>query len=456
VIKLSSIGFRQKYQLSPQGLLYIAPTGSGKTREAIAVTKDDRTSVVGTASLTKNFEQEELKAFKTKTPRTVETYAGIARTKQLPGGKHLIIDESQYIRNPETKTFRNLARERTKYDKALLLTGTPLVNEPYDIVSQVNLVGQSRVLTPNKKEFYKKYYEGRKTSPGIFASLAGVKPSYSRALRNSKELKSRLDPYVYLEDVESVQKYLPKRNQEIVQVPMGEHQQQVYKYISGKLPYSMRYKIRRGLLPSKQEAGKLNTYLSGLRQVSNTTSPFVAGKSQIENPKIQQMMRDMTNELSNKGKVVIYSNYLGAGVDELKKSLQAKNISYSQVIGSMSKSVRQKQVEAYNKNKNRVMLITGAGSEGINLPKTTLVQLTEPHWNAARLYQASSRAIRRGDDPKRTVNIKLYQSVFPKKENKLLGIKLPAGKPQRSVDQYLYDLSKSKEKEISEFLGALR
>jgi len=449
------ISLPHKFQISQHGLLYVSPTGSGKTRQAIDSTKDQDTTVVGTASLTKNFENEEQKAYGKVTPRHVTTYAALARTQTLPGGRNLVLDESQYIRNPQTKAYKKLWAEREKYDKALVMTATPIVNEPFDIVPQVNLAAGDHVLPTNKQKFYEKYYGEHKVDPGLLARVQGVQPGSVRFLRNPAGLKKQLDPYVMVEDKDKFQKFMPKRNEEVIKVPMDKHQQEIYSYIERKhVPYSLAYKIKKDMPPSKQEMQGLNTYLGGLRQVSNTTSPY--SSTIHENPKIQKILGDLEEENKKGGKVLVYSNYLDAGVQEIKKSLDTKQIPYSQIIGSMSKPERARQVQSYNSNQTRTMLITGAGSEGLNLPKTTLVQLTEPHWNIARLYQASSRGIRRGDDPNREVKVKTYLSVFPEKEKKFLGVSLGKTHGQRSVDEYLYSLSKSKEREADTFLNALR
>ena len=222
-----SINLPQKYQLSTHGLLYVAPTGSGKTRQAIEATRDQGdTSVVGTASLTKNFEGEEQKVYGKVTPRHITTYSALARTHTLPGGRHLILDESHYIRNPQTKAFKKLMHERDKYDKALLMTATPIVNEPYDIAPQVNLAAGDQVLPINKTKFYEKFYGEKRIDPGIIARMQGVQPGSVRYLRNPAGVKKLLDPYVSVENTEQFKKYMPKRHDEVVKVPMEEHQTQ--------------------------------------------------------------------------------------------------------------------------------------------------------------------------------------------------------------------------------------
>jgi len=445
--------FEEKYKKSKKGLLYIAPTGSGKTREAIKVTRGTPTTVIGTASLTKNFETEEQKAFDTKTKRNIDTYSGVARTHVLPGGQNVVLDESHNIRNPKTKAFLKILGQRSKYDKALLMTATPIVNEPYDIASQINLVANKPILPGNKATFYEALYKEKPSKLNLLARLRGVKQPYTRELRNPEKVKEVIDPYIYIKDPKSAENLLPKRDETVISVPMVKNQQKIYKYISGSLPFSMRYKIKKDLPPSKQESKALNAYLGGMRQIGNTTKTFRVNELP-ESPKLEKIVSDLKDELKRKGKVIVYSNYLESGINEIKKLLERENIPYSHIVGSMSKAERQLQMEQYNKNKNRVMLLSGAGSEGINLPDTSLVQLTEPHWNEARLHQVSSRGIRR-DSKRKEVKVNTYLSTFPDRYFKLFGAKLFKLPKRRSADQYLYGLSKRKDEESKKFLKAI-
>ena len=443
----------ERYKRSPAGLLVVRPTGSGKTRLALKATREDkRNTVVGTASLTKNFEGEEKKVFKATTPRKVTTYSSVARGNELPGGNNLILDESHYIRNPKTRTAKMLTQERKKYNKALLLTATPIVNEPYDLASQVNLVANREVMPADKKEFYSKYYDSKNVKPGFFGRMLGVKPGAVRELKKRTDLEDTVSQFVDIADKKEVAEFMPKTKHEVVNVPMAEDQSKIYKYLEGKMPFHVRYKIKKGLPPSKSESANLNAYMTGLRQVSNTTAPYVKEGVQPVSSKLDQMVKDMRAELANKGKVITYSNFLGAGSTRIKARLDKKNIQYSEIHGSLTKKQRAAEVEKYTSNKSNVMLFSGAGSEGLNLPKTTMVQITEPHWNEARVYQAASRGVRRGDDPNRTVNIRHYLSTRPESKLNRLGF----GKPKKSADQYLYEMSKRKKEESDSMLRALR
>lgn len=443
----------ERYRKSSRGLLVVQPTGSGKTRLALKATREDpKNTVVGTASLTKNFTNEELKVFKKETPRKVTTYSSVARGKELAGGDNLILDESHYIRNPHTSTAKNLSTERAKYKKALLLTATPIVNEPFDLASQVNLVAGNNIMPNVKKDFYQRYYRDKKVKPSLWGRMLGVKPGAVRELKTRSGVKQDIGHLVNIASKEDFAKYMPKTKHETVKVPMAPEQHRMYKYVEGKLPFHVRYKIKKGLPPSKAESRRLNSYMSGLRQTSNTTAGFVGEGVKPVSTKMTKIVEDIQKELDRKGKVITYSNFLGSGTSRIKARLDAKGINYSEIHGSLNKKERTKQVKKYtDPNKTNVFVFSGAGSEGINLPKTTMVQITEPHWNNARVYQAASRGIRRGDDPNRTITVKHYLSTIPKSRLNRLGF----GKPKKSSDQYLYELSKQKKKESTDMLEAL-
>ena len=449
--------FQEKFRKSPRGLLYISPAGSGKTKSAIEATRGGQTTVIGPASLTKNFAQEEKKHFGKVTPRTVDTYANVARGSNLPGGNYMVLDESHNIRNPQTKAYSQLRGQRSKYQKALAMTATPLVNEPADIVSQINLVANQDIIPRDKKRFYKAFYNNVKVNPSLMDRIfKGVHSGSVRVLKDPRLVKRYLGGMVYSEPTGKFDKLLPKRNEEIVRVELGKKQQDIYKYIEKTLPWSLRNKVRSQLPPSKQEAAKLNAFLQGLRSVSNTATPFVKKEASTDSTKLDKITADLQDELKRKGKVLVYSNYLDAGINELKNRLTTAKVPFSGITGSTSKTERQKQVSDYVKNKTNVFLTSSAGSEGINLSGTTLVQLTEPHWNKTRLYQAASRGIRRGDDPDKTVKIKTYVSTLPPTPHPLRFLGFKPSKPRGSADEYLLMMSKQKEQEANSFLTALQ
>ena len=121
----------------------------------------------------------------------------------------------------------------------------------------------------------------------------------------------------------------------------------------------VRRKVRAGLPPSKSEASSLNSFLTGVRQISNTTGPYQTG-GEVQNPKIQSAFSRLQRELKNNpnSKAVIYSNFLDAGINPYKKLLEESHIPYGEFTGDMPRHKRDELVKAYNKNKIKALLLS--------------------------------------------------------------------------------------------------
>ena len=106
----------------------------------------------------------------------------------------------------------------------------------------------------------------------------------------------------------------------------------------------------------------------------------------------------------------------------------------------------------------KVLMITSAGSEGINLRNTRYVHIMEPYWHPVRLEQVIGRARRicshQGlEDRYRTVEVFIYLMIFTKKQldsDSAVEIKLkdcsksPPYLPQTS-DENLFEILSRKE-----------
>jgi SNF2 family DNA or RNA helicase len=104
-----------------------------------------------------------------------------------------------------------------------------------------------------------------------------------------------------------------------------------------------------------------------------------------------------------------------------------------------------------------VLLVSGAGTEGLDLKGTKLVQLMEPHWNNSRLDQAIHRGIRFKShehlpENEREVRVQRYFSAFPK----TLGNRLHLTKPDKTVERYMYDMSNQKSELANQMMEALQ
>ncbi|AEJ34784.1 helicase conserved C-terminal domain (PFAM) [Acanthamoeba polyphaga mimivirus] len=94
-------------------------------------------------------------------------------------------------------------------------------------------------------------------------------------------------------------------------------------------------------------------------------------------------------------------------------------------------------VNNYNNGLFKVLLISSAGSESLDLKNTRQVHIMEPHWNESKIIQVIGRSIRYGShislpQNERKVDIYRWISIFPNQYRNI------------SADEYLTTLSQRK------------
>ena len=371
----------------------------------------------------------------------------------------VVADEAHRLRNSGTKRSEALQQILSAADKRLLLTGTLSYNKLNDAAKLVNLAANERVLPENEKDFYGRYVGTKVVNPTFFQKLKGVTPGEVQVLQNEKELGSVLNKYVDRYDsTENMQKFFPRSLDKNVEVPMDNEQLKYYNFVMGDMSKGVQEKIKAGIPLSKQELKEFNTFATGVRQVSNSVSPYV-GKPTLS-PKIQAAVKSMAESAkSTPGfRGVAYSNYLDAALVPYKQHLEEQGINADLFTGSLTAKEKKALVDAYNDIENkdpRVLLISSSGAEGLDLKGTRKLQVLEPHFNPAKTDQVVGRGVRYKShehlpEDQRQVEVERYLSTYPKSlTNKLFGTK-----PQTAIDQYLFDRSEEKA-ELSNQMAAL-
>jgi len=434
------------------GLLLYHGLGSGKSLSGIAASQGEKTDVVVPASLRGNF-QKEVQKHTTGYKPNIMSYDKAVKTPAT--GDTLIVDEAHMLGTPGSMRSQELLRKAPEYKKRILLTGTPIRNHPYEIAPLLRMVRGDDAVPTDPKAFNEQYISEQKVSPGILARIFhGAKNGVEYKIKNPDKFSSLVQGYV---DYHAPAKEnFPAVTHESIDVPMSSEQMKYYDFVMKKAGPALKYKIQRGLPPSKAEATQLNAFLSGARQVANSTKSFGGTET---SPKIQRAVTAL-QDLNAKDKNfrgLVYSNYLDAGVRDYADQLKSSGIPHAIFDGSLSDSKRKAMIHDYNTGKVKVLLISGAGSQGLDLKGTKLIQLLEPHWNNARLEQAEGRGIRYKShdhlpEAERHVLVQRFQSTIPKSfTQKILGQEANMG-----VDQYLSMLSGKKDALNAQFLDILK
>jgi len=434
-------------------------TGSGKTRgflvaaeRAQAKNKDGKVLVVAPASLVSNVDKE-IKKHKLKIDRKrLDVYSYEKATRiapELKKNKYVlaIADEAQRLRNTETKRTQALSEIFQDADKRVLATATANYNHAADIAPIMNMAYGGKVLPENRKEF-EKHFLGKEKVPRSLAEVLLRHPAKEvDVLRNKKALgslfKDHVSYYDVKDDPESKSKF-PTTSSKTIEVDMSPEQGRMYKFMEGQIPFWLRMKIRNNLPLDKQEKAQLNSFSTGVRQVSNSHRHLHQDTENVEyTPKIKKAVENLKTKMgSDKNfKGLVYSNYLDAGVHEYAKKLSEEDIPHVVFSGKLSQAEKDEAVKNYNSGKVKVLLVSSSGAEGLDLKGTKLTQVLEPHFNPSKIKQVVGRGARYESHehlPKeeRHMDIEHYLSVHPKPM---------FGKAPVSIDKYLSGMSDDKQ-----------
>ena len=437
-----------KLNLAEAMLLYHG-LGSGKTLSAIAATDEKDTDVVVPASLRENY-RKELKKFVTKNKSDVMSYHKFLKKNVTPK-EALVLDEVHRLGNADTAMSKKVQEEAANYKRRVLLSGSPIRNRPSDLGPLAKILSPASDVPSGRQAFEDRFIEDVIVKPNFIARLRGVKPGTVQKIKNVEQFKDLFRGKVDYH--QPSKEHFPRVVEEDVEVKMSPVQKKLYDKAIGRTPFSVQYKIKNSIPLSKAEKVHLNSYLNAVRQVSNSTKAYGIDEP---TPKIKRVVEDIKETLGkNKdAKTVVYSNYLKSGVEDVAQQLRKEKIPHGIFSGKLSDKKRKELIKTYNEGEIKTLLLSGAGSEGLDLKGVRLMQILEPHWNQARTDQAKGRAIRYKShshlpEKDREVQVKNYVSLLPPK---MLGLV----KGDKSVDTYLKEMGITKTTLNNQFLDILK
>ncbi len=389
-----------KFGISPLGIKYTSPMLTGAQRDLTIVSL-----------------QVEVYSFD-------EYVSFYKKSKTVPSFEHtfIVIDEAHHLRS-EIKW--NKQQEITQGQKSfcmmlaasqafrvLLLTATPFINSYTDTL---NLFAMVEGLSPRPDQFpsldtYEKMAEDDKS----FVEYAKCKVSlYYPDIKqdtlslNESSVKNTID--------------FPKQiNMPLVIFPMNPYYFEKYSEIESQIA-----------------RGGGDSFYHKLRIAE------IALDGEYS-PKIDWVVNFVVSEAEKGRKSVVFSNWLFAGIHLIRRRLdllastpQAEAAKYVPIIGEVSIEDRKRFKDLYNSGAARIMLISPAGSEGLDLVNTRNVIILESNWNPSMDFQIIGRAVR----------YKSHESL-PEEERTVrvwrLLMRKPPGQPPdalKSIDEELYHLS---------------
>ena len=316
-----------------------------------------------------NFEQADV---------VITTYGVMLRDVDVLQDYHfhyLILDESQFIKNPLALTAR-AARTLTA-DHRLVLTGTPVENSTMELWSQFAFI-----------------------NPGLLGNIEHFREEFSTPIERKKDentaslLRKIVFPFILRRTKDQVATELPPRSERIIYCDMDPSQQKLYNrtrdYYRGLVLgileneglNNSRFKILEGLLR--------------LRQISNHPRLFDE-KNKGESGKFELLLETLETLYAEHHKALVFSQFVQM-LRILRRELDERSIPYLYLDGHTQN--RQERVDQFQSDGDIPFFLISlkAGGTGLNLTAADYVIHIDPWWNPAVEMQASDRTHRIGQD----------------------------------------------------------
>lgn len=289
---------------------------------------------------------------------------------------YLILDESQMVKNPESKTYQSVLA--LDAENRLILTGTPLENSLSDLWSQMNFL--NRGVVGNFSLFKREY----------IAKIEGGSESVAQ------KLKRLVSPFMLRRTKAQVATDLPELTEQLVNCTMDEEQEKLYETEKSKIRNTLLLEM--GTSSIEGHTIMILQAMTRLRQLA--CHPALAAEGyEGESGKFEEVWRSLMSVVSEGSKVLMFSSFV-KHLTLFRQRMDAEGIKYSWLTGETTD--RQKAVEEFrNDPETYVFLISiKAGGTGLNLTEAEYVFILDPWWNPAVENQAIARAHRIGQQNK--------------------------------------------------------
>jgi superfamily II DNA or RNA helicase len=390
-------------------------------------------------------------------------------------GKFLIVDEAHNLFRMITNGSKNAlalydAIKSAKNLKLLFLSGTPIANDPFELVPCFNMLSNNKThpLFPEDYRDFEKFFVAEK------------------GIKNKEKFQNRIIGLVSFAEIsEELKKHFPEKLEiSIERVPMEPNQYLNYLLArekesdEGKKFFG---KDQRTAPGTKPKSSAISSYKVKSRQISNFSPPkdkVITSASDIEeiiSPKFDSILKNIT---SSEGSSLVYSQFIGLGglgsfaeflnrnkfsefsfsYSQVAIEKKSDNQKYAFITGEVPFDMRTKIIDEFNRKENmggdiiKALLVSSTGAEGLDLKNLRTIHIMEPYWNYGRIDQIQARGVRLNShddlpDDKKNVKTYIYLAVHP-----LDSIHLD----DETTDEELYHKSVINKILIDSFLDAVK
>jgi non-specific serine/threonine protein kinase len=286
--------------------------------------------------------------------------------------RYLILDESQYIKNKNSKIFKAVTQINAKHK--ISLSGTPIENSLDDLWSQMQFV-----------------------NPNILGSYSFFVQNYKIPIERKQdqhtlmELKNLISPFMLRRTKEQVLSDLPELSEQIFYCEMEPEQQKLYEEEKSKARNSF-------LKTDRDGVNKINIInsLMRLRQLSNHPK-MIDTTSEMESGKFIAVTQYLQALVQSNQKTIVFSSFV-SNLEFYMSWCKENKIDFCKLAGITPQKEREHQVNRFQERETPLLFFISlkAGGVGLNITKASCVIFLDPWWNPFAEKQGIGRAHRIG------------------------------------------------------------
>ncbi|MEM7231675.1 MAG: DEAD/DEAH box helicase [Planctomycetota bacterium] len=294
----------------------------------------------------------------------------------------IVFDESQNIKNAQTKTSRAL--QKFKADWRLALTGTPIENHLGELWSLF------RVLAPGFLGSWE-HFRDRFAKP-IESGDGDRKVSLAKLLR----------PLILRRTKGEVLKELPPRSETILKVQLSAEELALYHHTREAAVDSLNADSGDEDVDPNDQRFQVLAAITRLRQLA-CNARLIFPDVKFASSKLEAFLRTVESLVAGGHRALVFSQFV-SHLSLVREELDKARISYSYLDGRTPAAKRKTLVENFQSGTDSLFLISlKAGGSGLNLTAADYVIHLDPWWNPAVEDQATDRAHRIGQTKPVTV-----------------------------------------------------
>jgi SWI/SNF-related matrix-associated actin-dependent regulator of chromatin subfamily A-like protein 1 len=281
-----------------------------------------------------------------------------------------IVDEAHYVKNSQSRRTRSTAMVAHTAPFRLLLTGTPVDNEPKDLYSLLDFLNGPQTWG-TRSQFRVRYCGAVREQYGFVDTTP----------TNTTELRARMAPYYIRRELSDTDVQLPPFTRELAEVEMSDRRIASYRQHTRLLSPHDIQRLVDALISGAAVGNDVMRTMTELRQV--TSEAKIAATCELA-----------SDILAADGAVVVFT-WQRSTAQQLQRMLQGSRLA---ITGELANEKREHLIDSFQAEGGALVATYGALQDAVTLHRSRAVIMHDIDYLPKTMLQAEKRVHRIGQN----------------------------------------------------------